>query len=747
MFDTFIAIKRFVPAACLSLIGLLMGTLAYFVFPGFDLEENVGLAWLFQQRGHVTAPSEVAVIAMDSKSAKKLGVSNDPKTWPRQLHAELITKLSSAGAEVIVFDVFFGDQRDPAQDNTLSEAIRQSGNVILVANMQRELVNLGTSDDESSMIVVDRMLSPAESFANAAWAVSPFVLPKVPARVNQFWSYYESTPNTPTLPARALERISFDALPALVTILRQASHPELSNFVDTFEKQHTTQNAFTTLRRFAQQNPQHAHDLIHAIETDASLTAETQQRLLALLSMYLHGGRYYLNFFGPPYTITTYRLNEIIDGPNQALPNLKGKVVFVGFSEKLQPQQRDSYYTVFTEDSGSDISGVEIGATAFSNLLQRNTIEPVTPTTYLAIIVLFSLLVAITAWWLPAITAIVAVVIQVAIYITLSAYFFNTSALWLPVIVPAFIQAPLILFSALVWQYVITNRERKRIRRAFGYYLPDNVVNDLARQDGHVTPTSQEMFGICLSTDAQNYTTLAENLDPKELGQLMNRYYEALFAPVRSNGGVISDVIGDAMLAIWAAKKTDAELRYRACKTALEIGQSVERFNSTANHPPLRTRIGLHAGQLMLGNIGALDHFEYRAVGDIVNTSSRIEELNKKLGSTILVSEDVLLDLDHFVTRQLGSFRLAGKQQPVVIHELLAFETERSSSLDGLCEDFQAARHAYESQQWEMAAVLFKTLLQKYPADAPSQFYYQLVCTQLNAPPSSWNPVISFSEK
>ena len=255
------------------------------------------------------------------------------------------------------------------------------------------------------------------------------------------------------------------------------------------------------------------------------------------------------------------------------------------------------------------------------------------------------------------------------------------------------------------------------------------------------------MFGICLSTDAKNYTQLAENLDPQTLGQLMNRYYEALFTPVRNNGGVISDVIGDAMLAIWAAKTTDASLRLRACQTALAITRSVEHFNSVSGHAPMHTRIGLHAGQLMLGNIGALDHFEYRAVGDIVNTASRIEELNKKLGSTVLVSEDVISGLDGFITRQLGSFRLAGKQHPVIIHELLGLEHERTPALSDLCSDFQNARQAYESQQWEMAAVLFKTLLQKYPADAPSQFYYHLVCTHLNAPPPAWNPVISFKEK
>ena len=742
--------KRFAQTGCLSLIGIVIGALVYIVFPGFDLEENVGLSWLFQQRGAVVSPKEVVVVAMDSKSAKQLSLSNDSKSWPRQLHAELINKLSAAGAQAIVFDVFFKEPKDPVQDQALADAIAQANNVILVASMQRELLELETPGEKAGHIVVDRLLSPASLFEQAAWATAPFVLPKVPARVNQFWTYYESAADTPTLPARALEHFSIESLPQLGIMLQEDDRPEVQALGRLLGQSPINKDTFTSLRRFVQQYPALTQEIGHQIETSPLIDGTTQQRLLALLKMYHHGGRYYLNFIGPPHSIKTYALSDIVDpvaASTKQMPDVAGKVVFVGFSERLQPQQRDSYYTVYTGESGSDISGVEIGATAFANLLHRNAIEPISPMLYVVLVVFSSLLVALTAWWLPATLAIVVVAIYVAAYISFCAYLFTHHTLWLPVVGPAFIQAPLILFAALVWRYALINRERKRIRKAFGYYLPDNVVNDLARQDGHVTASSQEMFGICLATDAQHYTSLAESLDPKTLSELMNRYYEALFAPVRSSGGVISDVIGDAMLAIWATKKTEAAMKQKACKTALEIIRSVEHFNETSGHPPLRTRIGLHAGQLVLGNIGALDHFEYRAVGDIVNTATRIESLNKKLGSTVLVSDEVLQDVDGFVTRQLGHFRMAGKQHPVVIHELLAFEEEHTPVLRDLCAQFQSARQAYENQQWEEAALLFKALIRTYPADAPSQFYYQRICNHLARPPQAWSAVISFVEK
>ena len=83
------------------------------------------------------------------------------------------------------------------------------------------------------------------------------------------------------------------------------------------------------------------------------------------------------------------------------------------------------------------------------------------------------------------------------------------------------------------------------------------------------------------------------------------------------------------------------------------------------------TRIGLHSGRMVLGHVGAMDHYEYRAVGDIVNTAARIEGLNKRFRTRILASDDVLVGLDDFLTRRLGTFVLAGKSKPLVIHELI----------------------------------------------------------------------------
>ena len=106
-------------------------------------------------------------------------------------------------------------------------------------------------------------------------------------------------------------------------------------------------------------------------------------------------------------------------------------------------------------------------------------------------------------------------------------------------------------------------------------------------------------------------------MDPEELSSFLNTYYEAIFEPVRKNSGTISDVKGDSILSIWATAHPDATTRNCACCAALDIARAVEQFNQPLDGQQLPIRIGMHSGYISLGNVGAIDHFEYRPVGDI----------------------------------------------------------------------------------------------------------------------------------
>jgi adenylate cyclase len=139
-----------------------------------------------------------------------------------------------------------------------------------------------------------------------------------------------------------------------------------------------------------------------------------------------------------------------------------------------------------------------------------------------------------------------------------------------------------------------------------------------------------------------------------------------------------------------------------------------------------------------------VDHYEYRAVGDIVNTATRIEGLNKRLGTRILVSHEVLASLEDFHTRKLGTFLLAGKNKPIIIYELLG---KHKPAADDRPSRFTDGVEQFAQGKWQNAHDCFSEYLDQHPLDGPSQFYKQLAQEYLRQPPAEWDGIIRMSEK
>jgi len=286
------------------------------------------------------------------------------------------------------------------------------------------------------------------------------------------------------------------------------------------------------------------------------------------------------------------------------------------------------------------------------------------------------------------------------------------------------------------------------VRRALGYYVPARVADRVVRHVGDLGSAGDLAYGTCLSTDAHQYTALSETMDPRQLAALMNEYYKELFEPVTRHGGIVSDIVGDSMLAIWATAQPDTALRSQACRAALDIASAADRFSQRLGAGRLSTRIGLDSGPMLLGNIGAIDHYEYRPVGGIVPTATRLEGLNKQLGTRILASGNVLSQLDGFLTRDLGTFLLAGKSRPLVVHELLGRETDGDPRQQSRCARFATALAAFRAECWDEAIRCFQECLEAGGEDGPSLFYVRL-CAQYaaNPPDGPWDAVVRIDSK
>jgi adenylate cyclase len=151
---------------------------------------------------------------------------------------------------------------------------------------------------------------------------------------------------------------------------------------------------------------------------------------------------------------------------------------------------------------------------------------------------------------------------------------------------------------------------------------------------------------------------------------------------------------------------------------------AAQKFNERLAGNRLMTRFGVDWGRVALTTVGAHAHYEYRAVGDAVNTAARIQEFNKKLGTRVLLSQPTIGDAgDKFLLRDLGSFLLRGKSHAVHLYELLDTKAQATGEQFELCERFAEAIELIDGAQTEEALSRFQAIQEAFPADGPTAFY------------------------
>lgn len=728
-----------VKAAKLGAIIAVLGASVLATPQGFQVEEHLGLDFLFGLRGPRAAPEEVLIVSIDKPSIDRLCVvggfpdklCTDGKWWPRRLHADLVDRLAHAGASVIVFDLRFDTPRDE-DDARLGAALARAGRVVLVEFLKREEFASGAA--KASM---ETLVPPIEEIRKGALATAPFALPRVPVRVNAYSPFPHGAGDVATLPVVAFQ---VHALPAYAKLLEACPGK-----LDGLPPPPVDAAGFYRLVHDLRTRAGHA-GLRQCMQALGARDPAASRTMEALLAVYEHQGVRYLDLYGPSRTLATRSYAEALQLLERGnTRDFAGKAVFVGVSGVAQPEQKDNYFTVFTRDDGVDIHGVELAATAFANLLENREVRW-DYALALAIVALWGLAIGAISRSLSTPRAALAVSGLVAGYVAVAHLQFAHYALWLPLVVPLLLQAPAAFAFGALAQHRELSREKANIRTAFGHFLPDSIVDELARDVTRIPQHSQIVSGTCLATDIGGYTQIAETLDPGELRLVMNEYYTRVFNPVAEHHGIVSDVVGDAMVAIWAAATDDPALREQACRAALDISAAAEAFGRMPNKPALPTRIGLDSGQMALGNVGGMRHYEYRAVGDIVNTASRIQGLNKVLGTKVLMSAAAFDGVRGMLARHLGEFRLRGKLKPVSIFELTAAEPNVTEEQRWLCSRFGNALDALRAQQWPDAQDILLDVLERFPDDGPTRFYLQLLKRECGKA-ERWDGVVAVSSE
>ncbi|MBS3779844.1 MAG: adenylate/guanylate cyclase domain-containing protein [Desulfovermiculus sp.] len=741
--------KKLIFGAMIAAIGLLLVLVPQTRF----LEQEIGLPILFKLRGQKAPPSDVLIVTLDKDSAEQFQLPPEPDTWPRSLHAELVDHLMTHNVQAIAFDLHFHRSRSRQNDRIFARALQRAGRVVLCECLKTEKVQAGMYTAQ-----IERPDPPVQILQQNAAAVAPFPLPKVPVKVAQYWTFKTSAGEKPTLPVTAFQVFALEYYEHLRALLKDVSPDLVRELPANSSDILSAGNLLPTvrdLRELFNRHPSLAPKMLKELSRSQRFSNDEHGRriLNSLIKMYQSPENLFLNYYGPPGTIETVPYYRVLQG-NQSLAQghkptqLQGKAVFVGLSTNLRPEQQDGFYTVFSQSSGVDISGVEIAATAFANILEDNHVQPLPVAWILVLVAAWSFVCALLCWPLNTLRSAAGGGALCAVYTIGAQQAFASNALWLPLIIPVCIQFPLALSWGILWTFRETHREKQSFSKALGRYLPPDMVDRLAKEKHEEGTTAQIVHGTCLITDAGQYTTLSEQMSPQELNAFMKRYYETLFRPIKEQRGTVINIIGDSMLAVWTSASPDMSIKRKACLAALNIPSSAEGLHPAFPHVSLTTRIGMHSGEIFLGDVGAMDHYEYRPSGDIVNTASRLEGLNKLLGTRVLVSEAVLSQVDDFLVRELGVFLLAGKSKPIAVFELLCLLEAADQQLKEFCEIFQAGVEAFKQQSFSKATELFSKAQHACPGDGPSQFY-SAFCKEYeqNMPDDNWDGVICIESK
>ena len=733
--------------------GVIVGALCaglLMIPPIRNLEETVGLRWLFNLRGPTKPPDSIVMVTMSQEAAAYMSLPRDPERfqrcedlmvgpapstqvslpsmpsrWPRCLHEQLVKKLAAAGARVIVFDVLFR-QRPPLpgasgdlnawQDEILGTELAAASRVVIAQKL--ELI-------DGRETLAD--LSP--SIGRAALGSAPFpIIPAQGRRVDRFVAFKESGQVTPTLPVIALQAYAFDVYSPFLKLLARHTNGAtllLPPTVDSLRANGELQATCLLIRQLFRKNRALAHDALADLRLWAPQPAGPAaiQELRALRSMYLGDGTRLLNFYGPAGTIPSSAYGQVLTASPDALANLvKNRAVFVGYAEGAQPEAIEHFATVFSKTDALDLSGTEIAATAFANLLQDNSIRELPFPYWLTLAFAGGLLSTLACRALGNRLALATMTVALGAYGGTSLYVFAGHTLWIPLVIPLFVSAPAGMLTAFASKYWSARRQRDQLRSAFAYFVPRKLVEALEQNAAQIGTARESIECGCVATDAVNFTALAETMTPEHLADLLHLYYEALFGGVAIHGGFVSDVVGDAMLAIWP-HRTSATHQH-LLSALIEMRNAAQQFSERLAGNRLLTRFGVHWGPVTLTTVGAGTHYEYRAVGDTVNTAQRIQELNKTLGTCILLTRPVIGHTEsEFLTRDLGHFLLRGKNLPVNVCELMNARANATQAQLEVCGRFAQALNTLQNGRYPDALLQFREIQSAFPHDGPTAFY------------------------
>ena len=403
---------------------------------------------------------------------------------------------------------------------------------------------------------------------------------------------------------------------------------------------------------------------------------------------------------------------DLEDGKTSSLDlsSLENKIWVVGYTAP-------GLYDLKPMSSDKKAPGMLIVANSIANKLSNTGLTSVKNEIYFLILVSLVLLVIFSmnlvnepvsaSFWLSIQVFILPVLLTLSCWI--SGYWFDPVSLAL-----ALLSAGGVM---LIWNFKAAWNERLKLAKSLKHAMSEEMVDLIRTGEVQVSRFGEEREVTVLFSDLAGFTTLSEKSSPEQMVNILNAYLDEVVELITQHSGYIDKFIGDAVMVIWGAPIKQSDHAQRAFEVAAKFNSICEQFNDkmlkeNPNFERLVTRVGLHTGKAIVGNIGATKRHNYTAIGDTVNQASRLEGIGKNYDVCLTLSEDIvkavsaesrpdLLELDQII--------LKGKTQPTRLFTLISQEQLPEA------ETYRQALQMYYKAEWSKALNEFGKI-KKIPA-------------------------------
>jgi len=458
----------------------------------------------------------------------------------------------------------------------------------------------------------------------------------------------------------------------------------------------------------------------------------------------------WMNYYGPPSALPEVSLYLAIE-PNHYCPSgfFRNKVVFVGayLTTFFSGQRKDEFHSPYTKGI-QFMAGVDVHATQFLNLWRGDWLRRLPPVEESSLISLLGLVLGYgLTRFRPWTAACVALGTTLAV-VGLAEYLFLAHRLWFSWMVIAAAQIPAATFYSVIFNSFQLYLQKRLFEQSLARHLPPKRIKQFVGHPELLKPGAEKQMLSIMFTDIENFTSLSEGMDSDELARLMNEYFEAAISRIHQAEGTVVKLIGDAIFAVWNAPDQQAHHHALVCQAAVLLRDQVVRFTVGQSNVSLRTRIGVHTGVANVGNFGSATRFDYTALGENVNLASRMEGLNKHLGTDILITGQTQEGAsENITTRFAGHFRLKGFEKAVAVYELLGLRDLAEPTLAWRA-TFEQSLKEFSQTDFDAAERGFRCTLEMRPGDGPAEFYLrQIAELRLHAPAPGWTGEIELKEK